>query len=95
VKIADAMAQTLGLREERCNNIITIRAELDKVIEQQQCFSLKDLAVNGRDLMDIGIPRGVILGKVLNHLLDSVINEVVENDKSKLTEIAKEFSSVL
>jgi len=61
------------------------------VIEQQQCFSLKDLAVNGRDLIAIGIPEGNIVGKVLNHLLDLVIIDAVGNDRAQLVEAANEF----
>ena len=89
VKTADCMAQTYDLREKRRTDIENIIFELDEVIAQQQCFSLKNLAVNGRDLVSSGIPEGVIIGKILNKLLDLVINEEVENNKDQLIDKIK------
>lgn len=54
---------------------------------------LKDLAVNGHDLMDIGIPAGKILGSILNELLEEVMNETMANEKDVLLKRAKEIFS--
>ena len=61
----------------------------DEIIGQKQCFSLKDMAVGGRDLIGIGIPEGAELGAVLNRLLGMVIDGQVENDGASLLEAAK------
>ena len=62
---------------------------LDEIIGQNQCYSLKDLAVNGIDLIDIGITEGKKIGDILNKLTDMVIDEKIENDRTILLEIAK------
>ena len=43
-----------------------------KVLEQAECLSLKDLAVNGRDAMAVGL-KGSAIGKALNGLLEDVV----------------------
>lgn len=53
-------------------------------------FSLKDLAVNGKDLIEIGYKPGKEIGEVLNNLLDSVISGENINEKEKLLEIAEQ-----
>lgn len=53
-------------------------------IEKQSCFSLKQLAVNGTDLMAIGLPRSSQLGRILNTLLEMVINGDLPNEKEIL-----------
>lgn len=60
-----------------------------KVIDENQCFSLKQLAIKGDDLIALGIPRGKKLGDTLEALLDAVIDGRVENDKNKLIEYLK------
>lgn len=45
---------------------------------------LKDLAVNGHDLMDIGIPAGKTIGQILNQLLEMVMEGTIENNQSEL-----------
>ena len=51
-------------------------------------LSLKDLAVSGEDLMEIGIPKGPQLGKILNYLLEKVIDDPSLNDKNTLLKLA-------
>lgn len=65
-----------------------IAAELEK----NNALSLKDLAVNGKDLIENGIPAGKKLGLILNHLLDCVIEDPGMNTKEKLLEVAKSLS---
>lgn len=53
------------------------------IIEENQCFSLRDLAVNGRDMINLGL-KGKDIGTVLDELLKAVIEEKCENDKESL-----------
>jgi tRNA nucleotidyltransferase (CCA-adding enzyme) len=61
-----------------------------RVLSEAECFSLKDLKVNGRDLMEAGFPKGALLGKILDHLLKEVIEERIENNKECLLNEAKD-----
>ena len=53
------------------------------VLEQNQCFSLKDLAVKGYDLLALGL-KGKDIGTALDELLKSVIEERCQNDRESL-----------
>ena len=89
VKKADAHAQVPARGEEKIAELVKVLTLIDDVIEQGQCFSLKHLAVNGRDLIDAGIPEGTKIGFVLNQLVDMVIDEQVINERETLLKIAK------
>ena len=59
---------------------------INSVIESSQCFSLKQLAINGNDLIAMGIKPSADMGRLLNTLLDMVINGEVPNEKTILTD---------
>ena len=54
------------------------------MLKQQACFSLKDLAVNGGDLIAAGMKPGKEIGAVLNQMLELVLNDECANDKDAL-----------
>ena len=54
-----------------------------QIIEENQCFSLKDLAVGGRDMIALGL-KGKDIGLALDELLKAVIEEKCANDKESL-----------
>ena len=88
VRYADIFAQNAMNISQRLNQIERIQKRLEEVLASEQCFKLKDLAVNGNDLMQIGIPQGREIGNTLNWLLDMVINGEVNNDKNELLNLA-------
>ena len=57
---------------------------LNEIIAENECFKLKDLAINGNDLIEHGIPQGKIIGSILNELLSMVIDNEINNDKNEL-----------
>ncbi len=72
-------------RTEEYNRLEKI---IDDLLEKQRCFSLKQLAINGDDLTAIGIPPSKNTGRILNTLLEMVINGEIENDYNVLLQIA-------
>ncbi|MBO5130576.1 MAG: HD domain-containing protein [Oscillospiraceae bacterium] len=64
---------------------------LQAIQEEDSCLSLKDLAVNGRDLMALGY-SGREIGEKLQQLLELVIDEAVPNAKDALLNAAKKES---
>lgn len=52
------------------------------------CLKLKDLAVNGQDLMRLGFSEGVDIGNTLSYLLDRVLEEPGLNKKDILERMA-------
>lgn len=85
-------ADTIGCGTgENMDKLFEYEKLIDEVVEEGLCFSLKSLAVNGRDIIDEGIAQGAQIGKVLDYLLECVIEEKVENSREKLIEQAKIF----
>lgn len=64
-----------------------VRAE----IESQRALTVRDLAVSGHDLIAAGIPKGPLLGVVLDTLLEAVLEDPAQNTPERLIEIAKRF----
>lgn len=55
-----------------------------EVLEEKPCFTLKDLAINGKDMITLGFKENKYLGYALKTLLNMVIEEKVENTKDEL-----------
>lgn len=91
VRKGDLLAQSKKDQELRLSELISFEQILNKIIEENQCFSLKDLAINGNDLIGIGFKTGKAIGTTLNLLLNKVINEECENDKEVLLKIVKDI----
>lgn len=72
---------------DRQLKVICMFSILNNIIQENECFQLKDLAINGKDLINHGIPEGKTIGIILNTLLTMVIDGEVENEKSKLLEM--------
>lgn len=89
VKRADVLAQSDLERQSRVSSFERVLACIDEVIRQGQCFSLKALAVNGKDLIALGVPQGVCVGIALNKLMDMVIDSEIPNEAGALLNAAK------
>lgn len=59
------------------------------ILSQGDALSLKDLAVNGKDIMSLGVPQGPQVKATLEYLLECVMDDPKQNTKKQLTEIAK------
>ena len=90
LKRADNLAQN-PLYSDRQAYYDQLEALAKEILARQDCFSMKDLAVNGCDLMAIGIPSGKTMGLILKRLLDEVINEQLPNEKDLLLQRASEM----
>ncbi|MDD3304880.1 MAG: CCA tRNA nucleotidyltransferase [Bacilli bacterium] len=84
-------ADTLGQSPDywgRLKEIEEVGKIIDEIIGENDCFSLKDLKINGNDLMLLGITDGKTIGYILNQLLDLVIEEKLENNRELLLKMA-------
>ena len=64
---------------------------IQEILEEAACFSIKDLAVNGNDLLELGFAPGPSLGECLAQLLRLVQEDAIPNEKSPLLQQAKAF----
>jgi len=69
--------------------LLPLADRVEKILEEKQAFSLKDLAVNGNDLIDVGIPPGKTIGIILGELLETVLDDPSQNNRETLLVIAE------
>lgn len=84
VKRADAAAQSSYLQEEKRKKLDHLEALYREVEATSQCLTLKDLAVNGQDLIAAGIKPGPGMGEILKDLLELVLENPQCNTKEYL-----------
>ena len=93
------VADVFGMHNNQVNlrnsttseNILELKERIEKITEKQNALSLKDLCVNGKDLMDIGIPSGKKMGVVLNELFEAVLEDPEMNNREKLLKLAESY----
>lgn len=92
IKTADTKAQSKVYQEERLSNYIKIELCINEVIQEQGRFCLKDMAVNGQDLIKNGVEPGAQVGVVLNQLFKMVLNGQVENKSEHLIKVVNKLN---
>lgn len=71
--------------------LLEFKERIEKEQQKKSALSLKSLAVNGKDLMEAGIPGGKELGTILNELFETVLEDPAQNKKDTLMAIAKKI----
>ena len=79
-------------KSEENEKYVQILDVLEEIRSEDGCLSLKDLAVNGNDLVKIGF-SGRTIGTMLNWLLDQVMEETLPNDREILLAWAQQVWS--
>jgi tRNA nucleotidyltransferase (CCA-adding enzyme) len=82
--MADTAAQSSYRQDEKYEWIGKLNDLYEEVKRDGECFSLKDLAVNGKDLIGKGITPGKELGDILAAMLSDVIDDPSHNTKEYL-----------
>lgn len=89
IRECDNMAHSQAARPKFLMNTVPFAEILQEVLDEESAIGLKDLAVNGKDLIAAGYPAGPKMGQVLETLLDEVISDTTKNEKNTLLERAK------
>jgi tRNA nucleotidyltransferase (CCA-adding enzyme) len=66
---------------------------LDQVIEEKMCCSYSTMAINGRDLIGLGMNPGEELGVVKKRLLEEIMDGRIPNEKEALLARAEELKN--
>ena len=61
-------------------------------MKDNSCFNLKNLNINGYDLINLGY-NGKEIGNTLNYLLEAVINDEVVNEKDSLIKYLNKYKA--
>ncbi|MDR2952876.1 MAG: CCA tRNA nucleotidyltransferase [Treponema sp.] len=83
-------ADAFGLAgsETEPESLLQLADRVEEVLAKGRAFSIKDLAVSGKDLMAIGVKPGKTMGALLRALLETVLDDPAQNTREKLLEIA-------
>ena len=89
VKKADTLAQNPELIPDRIQKIETLQEILNSILEEQACFCIRDLDVNGNDIQSLGIVQGPAVGRCLQWLLEEVMEQRIPNIKQELLDAVR------
>ena len=95
VKRADMLGQSLYKRKEKMAYIDEYERVYNDILAQNQCVSKKDMKINGKDLIALGVEPGQKLGAILDRLYEMVLDDPKLNDRKKLIEHANKIISTL
>jgi hypothetical protein len=68
--------------------LLPLIERVDSILAQSGALSLKDLRINGSDLLSLGIPSGKRIGAILNELLETVIEDPSLNTRETLLSLS-------
>ena len=66
-----------------------LHERLKRAVEKQMQVTVNDLAVNGKDLIELGF-TGKEIGEIKKELLDKYLSEEIQNEKEEMVEYVKE-----
>lgn len=92
MKQADMRAQSLYQREEKEAKWQQVWELYQERLEKAECVTIKDLAINGTDLIRLGVAQGKEIGEVLNLLLQEVLDAPEKNTVEYLTAQVENYS---
>lgn len=93
VKRADCTAQSSYKQEEKFRLLRESHLLLEEVLEAAPAFTIKDLSINGRDLMQLGMQPGPAMRNILERLLAEVQEETLPNTRDALLPQARKYLS--
>lgn len=91
IQRADIMAQSDYKHREKLEKLDLACQTYKGILADKDCFTLKQLEINGNDIKNLGVSEGIKIGKILNMLLSLVIEDKINNEKSALIKKAEEI----
>ncbi|MFA4906120.1 MAG: HD domain-containing protein [Candidatus Margulisiibacteriota bacterium] len=87
------MADTRGMEREIDSGYLEeLQLRIDKILAEENALHVKDLKVDGGDVMrELDIPPGPKVGKVLEALLEKVLDDPALNEREKLLRLIREL----
>lgn len=86
---ADVLAQSQFLQNEKLQLLDAIKLCYSEIEKEQQCVTIKQLALGGQDLIAAGMKPGREIGDMLQYLLEQVIEQPEWNTRDKLMELVQ------
>lgn len=90
VKKADALAHIPDSAAHRLDFVRKMIEFVDEIITEESVLKVKDLAIDGNDLKNMGFVEGRKIGDLLNNILDMVMRGDIQNDRDVLLKYSEE-----
>lgn len=86
------IADQIAIHGEPNTSLIDeLQGRIEKILEARDALSIKDLAIDGNDLMQIGVPKGKSIGSTLSYLLEAVLDDPAQNNAEQLLSMARNY----
>ena len=95
IQQADTMGKSEYRRDERLRRIAQVGRYAADILQRGDAIDLKDLAVNGEDMMSLGVPAGPGIGKLLHAALDLVLDNPYLNTREYLMNYLKNRKNLI
>ena len=80
-----------GLKKGESNSVRNLKGRIEKVLEAENAITVKDLVVDGHDIMkEFGLNPGPLVGKILSSLLEEILDNPEKNSRKTLIGLARE-----
>ncbi|MDC7231797.1 MAG: HD domain-containing protein [Spirochaetales bacterium] len=90
---ADIQGMSAGTVPADYYGLRDLKLRVESVLQESNTFTVKDLAVNGRDIMNhTSVKGGPNIGTILNELLETVLDDPSQNNREQLLEIASRIA---
>ena len=89
IKRADILAQNPIYLKDRIIQIDNLEKIANEIKYNKECTSLNTLQINGKNLLNLGIPEGRLIGEILTILLNEVIEGNILNNRNILLNYVK------
>lgn len=87
----DVLSQAEDVREERARKIQDFAELADQVIQQEGVMKRRDMKISGRELLEMGVPEGPEVGRILGELFEQVLDGTLPNEREILRQKGMEY----
>lgn len=93
--VSDIFSLKKAITPSSLHDVHRLESEVGAILKNSPVLSIKELAIDGKDLLDFGISKGPKIGKILSNLLDDVIEEPSLNTREQLMQRVKKNYSMI
>lgn len=90
LQLSDILAQNPARLLPKVKALMEAKTLYNEVVRREDCVSLKQLAVTGKDIMELGVKPGKQVGELLSFLLEEVLEHSEKNNREILLAMAAE-----
>lgn len=89
VKFADSAAKEKQSARKGTEKAANLTEIFEDILLQNMCFTVKDMKIDGNDIIKLGVPTGRKIGEILNTLLGMILDDEIENKRDILLKEAE------